>query len=54
MAALSPLPPTPLTPRDPLQRKKAVQPEPGKEGGLIPVEGAIHYSNVALVDPSTQ
>jgi ribosomal protein L24 len=37
-----------------VQRKKAVQPQPGKEGGLLPVEGAIHYSNVALVDPSTQ
>lgn len=35
------------------QRKKAIRPEPGKEGGMVPVEGAIHYSNVALVDPTT-
>lgn len=35
------------------QRKKAVRPEPGKEGGMVPIEGAIHYSNVALVDPTT-
>jgi large subunit ribosomal protein L24 len=33
--------------------RKHIRPTEGKAGGVIPVEAAVHYSNVNLVDPSS-